>query len=95
MKVLSEKVMDFIKENSMFDKGDKVIVAISGGPDSTCLLYILNELKEQIGITLIGAHLNHCLREVDADKDEEYAKKTCESLNIDFYSKKVDVHRIC
>nr|WP_312887202.1 tRNA lysidine(34) synthetase TilS [Clostridium lacusfryxellense] len=94
MKGLSEKVMDFIKENSMFDNGDKVIVAISGGPDSTCLLYILNELKEQIGITLIGAHLNHCLREVDADKDEEYAKKTCESLHIDFYSKKVDVHRI-
>ena len=94
VKVLSEKVMDFIKENSMFDKGDKVIVAVSGGPDSTCLLYILNEIKEKIGITLVGAHLNHCLREGDADKDEEYAKKTCESLNIEFYSKKVDVHRI-
>jgi tRNA(Ile)-lysidine synthase len=94
VKGLSQKVMDFIKENSMFEKGDKVIVAISGGPDSTCLLYILNELKEQIGITLVGAHLNHCLREVDADKDEEYAKMTCESLHIDFYSKKVDIHRI-
>lgn len=94
MKVLSEKVMSFIKENSMFNKGDKVIVAVSGGPDSTCLLYILNELKEELGITLVGAHLNHCLREGDADKDEEYAKKTCENLNIDFYSKKVDIHRI-
>ena len=94
MKVLSEKVMCFIKKNSMFDQGDKVVVAVSGGPDSTCLLYMLNESKEELGITLVGAHLNHCLREGDADKDEEYAKKTCESLNIDFYSKKVDVHRI-
>jgi len=88
------KVMDFIKDNSMFHKGDKVIVAVSGGPDSTCLLYILNELKEELGITLFGAHLNHCLRGLEADKDEEYAKKTCESLNIDFYSKKVDIHRV-
>jgi len=86
--------MDFIKENSMFNKGDKVIVAVSGGPDSTCLLYILNEIKDKIGITLVGAHLNHCLREGDAQKDELYAKNTCESLNIEFYSKTVDVHKI-
>ena len=94
MKVLSKKVMGFIKENSMFDKGEKVIVAVSGGPDSICLLHILNELKEELGITLVGAHINHCLRGDESDKDEEYAKKTCESLNIDFYSKKVDVHKI-
>ncbi|WP_312888841.1 tRNA lysidine(34) synthetase TilS [Clostridium bowmanii] len=94
MKVLSEVVMDFIKKNSMFDNGDKVIVAFSGGPDSTCLLYILNELKEKLGITIVGAHLNHCLRGLESDKDEEYARKTCKSLNIDFYSRKVDIHRI-
>jgi tRNA(Ile)-lysidine synthase len=94
VKVLLDKVMNFIKENSMFEKGDKVIVAFSGGPDSTCLLYILNELKVELGITLLGAHLNHCLRGLESDKDEDYAKKTCENLNIDFYSKRVDIHRI-
>jgi tRNA(Ile)-lysidine synthase len=94
VKVLLHKVMEFIKENSMFDKGDKVIVAVSGGPDSICLLHVLNELKDELGVTLVGAHVNHCLRGAEADKDEEYAKQTCESLNIDFYSKKVDIHRI-
>jgi tRNA(Ile)-lysidine synthase len=94
VKVLSDKVMNFIKENSMFKIGDKVIVAFSGGPDSTCLLYILNGLKKKLGITLFGAHLNHCLRGAESDRDEEYARKICESLNIDFYSKRVDVHRI-
>ena len=91
---MSEKVMDFIKENSMFSIGDKVIVAVSGGPDSICLLYILNELKEELGISLIGAHINHCLRGDESDKDEKYSKKVCESLNINFYSKKVDINRI-
>ncbi|MBK5239750.1 MAG: tRNA lysidine(34) synthetase TilS [Clostridium sp.] len=91
---MSEKVMEYIKEHSMFDKGDKVIVAFSGGPDSTCLLYILNEHKDELGITLFGAHLNHCLRGIESDKDEEYAKKTCENLNIDFYSRKIDVNII-
>lgn len=86
--------MKYIKENLMFDKGDKVIVAVSGGPDSTCLLYILNGLKEELGITLVGAHINHCLRGDESDKDEEYAKKTCESLGMNFYSKKVDIHKI-
>jgi tRNA(Ile)-lysidine synthase len=94
VKVLSEKVMKYIKEHSMFNKGDKVIVAFSGGPDSTCLLYILNEHKDELGITLFGAHLNHCLRGAESDKDEEYAKKTCENLNIDFYSRKIDVNLI-
>ncbi len=79
----------------MFNKGDKVIVAFSGGPDSTCLLYILNEHKDELGITLIGAHVNHCLRGMESDRDEEYARKTCQHLNIDFYSKRVDIHRIC
>ena len=91
---MSQKVIDFIKQNSMFEKEDKVIVAFSGGPDSTCLIYILNELKEELGINLIGAHINHCLRGEESDKDEDYAKKTCESLNIDFYSKKIDIHKI-
>ena len=91
---MSEKVLDFIKENLMFNKGDKVIVAFSGGPDSTCLLYILNELKEELGITLVGAHINHCLRGAESDKDEAYAKKVCESLGMGFYSIKVDIHRV-
>jgi tRNA(Ile)-lysidine synthase len=94
VKVLSKKVMKYIKEQSMFVVGDKVIVAFSGGPDSTCLLYMLNEHKDELGITLFGAHLNHCLRGIESDKDEEYAKKICEDLNIGFYSKKVDVNTI-
>jgi tRNA(Ile)-lysidine synthase len=91
---LIELVLKTIKENNMFSKGDKVIVAVSGGPDSICLLHILNALKEELHITLYAAHVNHCLRGAESDGDEYYVKKFCENLNIEFRSKKVDINRI-
>lgn len=89
-----ESVLKTIKENKMFNRGDKVIVAVSGGPDSICLLHILYVLQKKLGITLYAAHLNHCLRGEEADADEEYVKKFCENLNIQFRSKRVNVEKI-
>lgn len=85
------KVLETIEKNKMFEKGDKVIIAVSGGPDSMCLLNILYGLSKKLGIDISVAHLNHCLRGKDADQDEKYVKEFCYTLNIDFYSKKVDV----
>ena len=85
------KVLKTIENNKMFEKGDKVIVAVSGGPDSICLLNVLHGISKELGIDISVAHLNHCLRGKDADMDEEYVKEFCSKLNIDFYSKKVDV----
>ena len=59
---MKKKVIDFIKENSMIKNGDKVLVALSGGPDSVCLLHILSELRELLHIEVYAAHVNHCLR---------------------------------
>ncbi|KEI09956.1 tRNA(Ile)-lysidine synthetase [Clostridium sp. K25] len=89
-----EKVIHTIKQNNMFEVGDKVVVAVSGGPDSICLLHILYKLKEKIGISIVAAHINHCLRGEEADKDEEYVRKFCENLNIQCFVKKEDVHKI-
>ncbi|WML36309.1 tRNA lysidine(34) synthetase TilS [Clostridium sp. OS1-26] len=89
-----ETTLKTIKENNMFEKGDKVIVAVSGGPDSICLLHILNVLKEQLQITLYAAHINHCLRGKESDEDEKYVEKFCESLNIEFRSKRVDINEL-
>ncbi|MEW8956858.1 tRNA lysidine(34) synthetase TilS, partial [Clostridium sp.] len=87
------KVRDFVKENNMISKNDKVLVALSGGPDSICLIHILNELKDELGIEILAAHLNHCLRGEDANKDEEYVREFCKSLNIQCYVKRVDINR--
>lgn len=88
------KVLETIKEYNMFQDKDKVIVAVSGGPDSMCLLYMLYKLKEKLNIELVAAHLNHCLRGKDADDDEQYVKEFCEKIGVEFYSKRVDINKI-
>lgn len=90
-----QKVIEHIDKYSMFQKGDKVIVAVSGGPDSMCLIHILNSIKDLYGITLYAAHVNHCLRGDDSDGDEEYVRRFCEKSSIQFFSKRVDINAIC
>jgi len=89
---LVERVTETIKDNMMLNDGDKVIVAVSGGPDSMCLLHILYLLREELNIKLAAAHVNHCLRGEEADADEEYVRKFCNSIGVEFYSKRVDIH---
>ncbi|MFL0248012.1 tRNA lysidine(34) synthetase TilS [Candidatus Clostridium stratigraminis] len=89
-----DKVITTIKENNMFVPNDKVIVAVSGGPDSICLLHILNRIKVKYNLTLYAAHVNHCLRGEEADKDEEYVKAFCKKIGIACFSKRVDVNKL-
>lgn len=79
----------------MINEGDNIIVALSGGPDSVCLLNVLNELKEELKISLYSAHVNHCLRGEEANLDAEYARELSEALSIPFFIKKVNIHKIC
>jgi tRNA(Ile)-lysidine synthase len=89
-----QKVISTIEKNLMFNKGDIVIVGVSGGPDSICLLHLLNELSNQLEIKLIVAHVNHCLRGLEADKDQEFVHNFCEDLKIECYSKRIDINKI-
>lgn len=88
------KVLETIKAHDMFYTGDKVIVAVSGGPDSICLLHILYRLREEFRLTLYAAHINHCLRGEEADKDEEYVEKFCRELGIQCFSKRIDINKL-
>lgn len=94
MFVLIKKVLKTIKENNMFDKGDRVIVAVSGGPDSIALVHILHSLKEELQIKISVAHVNHCLRGKEANEDEDYVKRFCENYKIEFRSKRVDINKL-
>lgn len=88
------KVKAFVIENNLIENGDRVLVALSGGPDSICLLNILFELREDFNIEIAAAHVNHMLRGDEAFKDEEYAKNMCHKLDIEFFSERIDINKI-
>ncbi len=82
--MLKEKVEETIKKFNLIEKGDKIVVGVSGGPDSITLINILLELKEKYQISLIVAHINHMIRE-NAKIDEAFVKSYCEKNKIDFF----------
>lgn len=88
-----KKVLSYIKDNNLIEPGDKILVALSGGPDSICLLNILFELKEKLQIEIGAAHLNHMLRGEDAFKDEEYVINICKHMNIQCFVKRIDINK--
>lgn len=88
---LKLKVRKTIEANSLIDKGDKVVLGLSGGPDSVCLLSILSKLQKTFDFQLFAFHVNHCIRGEEADGDEAYAKSLCETLGVEFASVKIDV----
>ena len=91
--MLKEDVLKTIKEYNLIDERDKIVVGVSGGPDSICLLHVLNSLKEKMKIELFVAHVNHMIREV-ADSETEYVQETCKNLGIECFVKKVDILKL-
>ena len=92
---MEKKVLETIKKYNLIEDGDKVVVAVSGGPDSITMLDILNEIKNEkiIDFEISVAHINHMIRK-EAKSDELYVKNYCEEKNIDFYSKSIDVLKL-
>ncbi len=80
------KVKQTIEKYNLINKEDKIVIGVSGGPDSISLLNILHEL----GYDVVVAHINHGLRE-NASLDEEFVKSFCESKNIPFFVKHIDL----
>lgn len=89
-----DKVIEYIKENEIIKQGDKILVALSGGPDSVCLLHILHRLKEPFNLKLGAIHINHMLRGEEADNDEKYIIKLCDELGINHYVKRIDIEYV-
>ena len=88
------KVRKTIEDNGLIKKGDKVLVAVSGGPDSVALLHILAELSGRYDIELAVAHLNHMLRGKEADRDARFVRKMADDLSLPFIIEEVNVKNI-
>lgn len=84
------KVLSLIDRNNLIEKGQTVLLAVSGGYDSMCMLYLLDEIKKIRGFDIKVMHLNHSFRE-QADCDFQFVKSVSEKLGLEFFGKKVDV----
>ncbi len=78
-------------QQGLFSTGHTLVVAVSGGPDSTALLHALAALRAECGVHLIGAHLNHGFRGAEAEGDAEYVVALCRDLGISCRCEQFDV----
>ena len=90
---MKQKILQTIKKYNLIENGDSIVIGVSGGPDSICLLHVLNELKNELNFKISVAHINHMIRE-EADDETEYVKEFCENLGIECYIKRIDVVKI-
>lgn len=96
MLLLSKQVASVIKEYSLFKPGDRILLGVSGGPDSVALLSLLFDANcvKPLYSEIIVAHLNHSIREKDADKDEQFVGSLAKKFKISIITEKKNVGEI-
>ena len=87
------KIAGFIKANELFDPADRILLAVSGGADSTALIYAMCAMKTEgvLGAELICAHINHQLRGTDAELDEAFVMAQAAEQKLAITTKRLDV----
>src|ERR1700722_16989168 len=85
--MIRNKVQQTIAKFEMIESGSPILVGVSGGADSVCLLMVLKEL----GYSLAVAHLNHGLRGAESDEDARFTQELAERLNVPFFSTTTDI----
>lgn len=94
MRDVFEDFKNFVNNNNLINKNDSVIIGISGGADSVCLLKLLERLRKQMGFTVVGVHINHNLRGEEALKDQQFVASLMEKCGFEHYEYSFDVEKI-
>ena len=79
---LIKKIADYADAHGMFPDSGTIMVCVSGGADSMCLLDALLEISNKRGLGINAVHYNHMLRGVESDRDEAFVKERCSVLGI-------------
>ena len=83
-------IKNYILKHQLIEKGDCVLVGLSGGPDSVFLLYVLKTLSSMMGYRLFSVHVHHGIRGEEADRDMRFSENLCSRWNIPFKTVYVD-----
>lgn len=89
--LFEQTIQSYIRQNELLSPGEHVLVGVSGGADSLCLLLLLLRLKKDMQLTVTAAHVNHGIRAEAADADEEFVRTWCESHGIPLHCRLADV----
>lgn len=94
MFTLEDNVISTIKKHNMLLGGEKIIIAVSGGADSICLLSVMNNIADKFNFKIVAVHVNHNIRGNEAKRDEEFVEHFCNKRNIECIIESVDVPSI-
>ncbi len=86
-----EKVRETARKHSMLSDNDHVLIGLSGGPDSVCLAFILDKLREDFNLSLSAVYIDHGLRPGETEKEREFCERLCDTLQIQFHFRSVNV----
>ena len=84
-----KRVKEYCKKNSLLQRGDRVIIAVSGGPDSTALLHILSSLAGETGFEVAVAHLEHGIRGEESLADSAFVREEAANLGLPCHTRSV------
>lgn len=88
---LNLKIYKYIKEKQLIQAGDRVLLGLSGGADSVCLLALLSELRKRLPFSLYALHVEHGIRGAEAERDLRFSREMAERFSVPFFSVHVDV----
>jgi len=72
-----KQIRDTVREHKLIERGDHIVIGLSGGPDSVCLFHVLLKMAEELDLTIHPVHVNHGLRPGAADADQSYVEEMC------------------
>lgn len=93
--MLTDTVKKTIKKHHLFSPEERVVVAVSGGPDSVCLLSALRDLSQELGLMLHVAHMNHMFRGKESEDDATFVRELAGRFGIPATVSRFDVPRYC
>lgn len=93
MKKLEQKILNLIARENLISGGDRVLIALSGGPDSVFALHFFLKYKRKFKIEISAFHLNHMLRGKESDGDEKFCRSLCSELGVELFTSKADVKK--
>ena len=91
MVIILDKVRKTIARYAMLERGGRLLVAVSGGPDSVALLQLLAMMAAEYELSLVVAHLNHGLRGEEADREEAFVRRLSQGMGLECLSRKIDM----